>query len=242
MADKLTVKEQRFIDEYLIDFNGAAAARRAGYSENTARQIATENLAKPYIKNEVEKRVKELSMTSEQTVKLMADIARARINDYLITRKVFQTEEIEVPIQKVIQKKREELEFEKEYGSLVQMDAKEAKSFAAMIKSMEREIIRLELKAKKDPKAKILTQSDPKQVEVVELDLVKLQRDKDAGKIKSFKMGKYGPEVEFYAADNMITNLARVHGLFKDNLDVGVKGSVPIEKWIQESQATSDNQ
>jgi len=45
----LTAKQQRFISEYLIDGNGARAARSAGYSENTARQIATENLSKPYI-------------------------------------------------------------------------------------------------------------------------------------------------------------------------------------------------
>lgn len=45
----LTPKQQRFVDEYLIDLNGAQAAIRAGYSPDTARQIATENLAKPYI-------------------------------------------------------------------------------------------------------------------------------------------------------------------------------------------------
>ena len=46
---KLTPKQERFVDEYMVDLNGAAAARRAGYSEKTARQIGDENLAKPVI-------------------------------------------------------------------------------------------------------------------------------------------------------------------------------------------------
>jgi phage terminase small subunit len=42
----LTAKQARFVDEYLIDGNGAAAAVRAGYSKQSARSIAAENLAK----------------------------------------------------------------------------------------------------------------------------------------------------------------------------------------------------
>lgn len=45
----LTPKQQRFVDEYLIDLNGTQAAIRAGYSPDTARFIGHENLTKPYI-------------------------------------------------------------------------------------------------------------------------------------------------------------------------------------------------
>jgi phage terminase small subunit len=34
----LTPKQQRFVQEYLVDLNATAAARRAGYSEQTAEQ------------------------------------------------------------------------------------------------------------------------------------------------------------------------------------------------------------
>ncbi len=37
------------MDEYLVDLNGTQAAIRAGYSPDTARQMASENLSKPYI-------------------------------------------------------------------------------------------------------------------------------------------------------------------------------------------------
>ena len=48
-AQLLTPKESRFVDEYLVDLNATQAAIRAGYSERTARQIASENLSKPHI-------------------------------------------------------------------------------------------------------------------------------------------------------------------------------------------------
>jgi len=46
---KLTAKQKRFCEEYLIDLNATQAAIRAGYSEKTACAIGTENLRKPNI-------------------------------------------------------------------------------------------------------------------------------------------------------------------------------------------------
>lgn len=46
---KLTNKQKRFIQEYLIDLNATQAAIRAGYSEKTAYSIGQENLNKPEI-------------------------------------------------------------------------------------------------------------------------------------------------------------------------------------------------
>ena len=65
---KLTAKQQRFCDEYLIDLNATQAAIRAGYSEKAARQIGTENMAKPSIKEYIEKRMeeKEKSLIADQ--------------------------------------------------------------------------------------------------------------------------------------------------------------------------------
>ena len=48
-SSPLTAKQLRWIYEYLVDFNGAAAAVRAGYSLKSARAIAHENLTKPNI-------------------------------------------------------------------------------------------------------------------------------------------------------------------------------------------------
>jgi phage terminase small subunit len=48
----LTDKQKIFIAEYCNNgFNGTQAAIKAGYSENSAQEIASENLSKPIIKN-----------------------------------------------------------------------------------------------------------------------------------------------------------------------------------------------
>lgn len=46
---RITAKQRRFVEEYLVDLNATQAAIRAGYSQKTARQIGEENLSKPYI-------------------------------------------------------------------------------------------------------------------------------------------------------------------------------------------------
>lgn len=62
---KLTQKQRRFIDEYIISGNATQAAIKAGYSKKTARKIGQENLTKPDIKAAIEKRNAEIR--SEKT-------------------------------------------------------------------------------------------------------------------------------------------------------------------------------
>lgn len=58
---KLTSKQKRFIEEYLIDLNATQAAIRAGYSPATAHSIGSENLKKPEIRVHVDKALAERS-------------------------------------------------------------------------------------------------------------------------------------------------------------------------------------
>lgn len=53
---KLTSKQQRFCDEYLVDLNATQAAIRAGYSKKTAKQIAQQNLTKLDIQEYIKKK------------------------------------------------------------------------------------------------------------------------------------------------------------------------------------------
>lgn len=52
--NKLTPRQQRFVDEFVLCGNASEAARRAGYSEKTAGAIATENMQKPAIQEAVQ--------------------------------------------------------------------------------------------------------------------------------------------------------------------------------------------
>lgn len=48
---KLTPKQKRFCEEFLVDLNATQAAIRAGYSKKSAYSIGEENLKKPKIRN-----------------------------------------------------------------------------------------------------------------------------------------------------------------------------------------------
>lgn len=58
--DKLTLKQKRFADEYIISGNATQSAIKAGYSKKTAGVIAVENLEKPNLKAYIDERLKEL--------------------------------------------------------------------------------------------------------------------------------------------------------------------------------------
>lgn len=79
---KLTAKQQRFCDEYLIDLNATQAAIRAGYSVKTARVIGQENLTKPAIKEYIEKRMaeKEAALVADQAevLKYLTSVLRGQ--------------------------------------------------------------------------------------------------------------------------------------------------------------------
>lgn len=65
---KMTPKQQRFCDEYLIDLNATQAAIRAGYSANRASEQAYQLLQKTTVKGFIEARMaeKEKSLIADQ--------------------------------------------------------------------------------------------------------------------------------------------------------------------------------
>lgn len=64
-CNKLSTKQQRFVDEYCVDFNGTQAAIRAGYSVNTANAQAARLLANVNIKKALEERKIEIAEESK---------------------------------------------------------------------------------------------------------------------------------------------------------------------------------
>jgi phage terminase small subunit len=74
---KLTAKQEQFCKEYLIDLNGTQAAIRAGYSEDSAKEIASENLTKPNISSYIEQLMLDRSNRTTVTAdKVLAEIAK----------------------------------------------------------------------------------------------------------------------------------------------------------------------
>lgn len=72
---KLTAKQEKFCEEYMIDMNATQAAVRAGYSEKTAHAIGAENLTKPLIAQ----RIITLRETQSKRTELDADYVLSRL-------------------------------------------------------------------------------------------------------------------------------------------------------------------
>lgn len=82
---KLTAKQQRFCDEYLIDLNATQAAIRAGYSPKTAEQAASRLLTivkvSDEIKREMAERSKRTGINQDRVVQELAKLAFVNIAD-----------------------------------------------------------------------------------------------------------------------------------------------------------------
>lgn len=80
---KLTHKQQVFVEHYLSCWNATEAARRAGYSEKTARAIGSENLTKPDIQSEITRRVRELKAGTDEVLSRLTSHSRGTFDDFL---------------------------------------------------------------------------------------------------------------------------------------------------------------
>ena len=74
---RLTAKQDRFVEEYLVDLNATQAALRAGYSEKTARSIGAENLSKPDIEKAIADALETRRLRTEITQdRVLEELAR----------------------------------------------------------------------------------------------------------------------------------------------------------------------
>ena len=66
-------KRKKFCQEYVKDFNGTQAAKRAGYSKHTANEQASQLLANLSIQQEIQKSLKKSADASDVTVKFIIE-------------------------------------------------------------------------------------------------------------------------------------------------------------------------
>ena len=82
---KLTPKQKAFTDYYIKCGNATEAARLAGYSESSARQIGTENLSKPsisaYIAERMETQDKKRVADADEVMEFYTAVMRGEVKD-----------------------------------------------------------------------------------------------------------------------------------------------------------------
>lgn len=83
---KFTAKQQLFIQHYAQTLNATEAAKRAGYSENSARCTGWENLQKPDIKKaiqeEIENQLAEYDLNKDGVIRELGLLAMSDMADF----------------------------------------------------------------------------------------------------------------------------------------------------------------
>src|SRR5262245_65552806 len=59
---KLSIKQQRFVQQYAYLGNAAEAARKAGYKPKAAKEMGYENLTKPHVKAAVDQELARIAV------------------------------------------------------------------------------------------------------------------------------------------------------------------------------------
>ena len=81
----LTPKQERFVQEYLVDLNATAAADRAGYKDpNIGRQLITKNSVASAIRKAQQRVQKRTEITQDMVVEKLAEIALGKATDFAV--------------------------------------------------------------------------------------------------------------------------------------------------------------
>jgi phage terminase small subunit len=95
---KLTPKQQRFCDEYLVDLNATQAAIRAGYSERTANEQGARLLAKVSVKAHIDEQMAKIHSEkiadAEEVMKYLTSVLRGDSSAHVLARDEIGAERI----------------------------------------------------------------------------------------------------------------------------------------------------
>ncbi|XJZ60254.1 terminase small subunit [Lactobacillus delbrueckii subsp. bulgaricus] len=82
---KLTIKQKKFVDEYIRLGNATQAAINAGYSKKSARQAGADNLSKAYIREYINEKMdaldKRKTMQIKEIMEELTSIARGELKE-----------------------------------------------------------------------------------------------------------------------------------------------------------------
>ncbi|HBF73729.1 MAG TPA: terminase small subunit [Lactobacillus sp.] len=98
---KLTVKQQKFADNYIKSGNATKSAIDAGYSRRTARSIGQENLTKPDIKSYIDKRMQQIEndkvADATEVLKYLTSVLRGETEETVVVGGPMGAESVEKP-------------------------------------------------------------------------------------------------------------------------------------------------
>ena len=215
--ESVALRHSVFVDAYTTNgFNASDAAIKAGTKAKNTRQAGYELLTNPDVRKEIDKKLQQASLGKQETVKLLSDIAQGSLNEYFVTTKKTVTPQVQKPLRQIIKELQERIEDQRkliERAKITNADTLTA------LQGQEGEwrlrIIQYEIELERNPKAFRIVDGETQLIDTVELDLAKLVKDKERGKIKSITPNEHGLKIEMYAADAALRDIGRYHGIFE---------------------------
>ena len=238
----MKIRHRLFIEEYVADArgNGADAARRAGYSKASANKQAARLLKDPDIKAAIDERLKQLTMSADEATKHITDIARTRMQDYMVVKKVLKTRMVRKPLKVLIAQLEQEIELEAEFFDLADLNEKQQDIHHAEQAERKMKVLRYQLELKQNPKA---YRDGPETFleEEAGLDLVALAKAKDEGNISELSFNEFGPKVKMYSAAKELETILKINGRLVEKVDHTSNGKSFFDFLIDASTETSDS-
>lgn len=208
MSEGLTIKQQAFVEAYLVcGFNATEAARRAGYSDRTAHAIGWENLRKPEIAAAIRQGLAERAMPADEVLARIAEHARGTMVDFLR----IDDEEITLTWSLL---------------SVPTTEDGEPDIALAMFRLASQENV--------NPTDRILHTATIKRP-TARLDLMEAGRRGKLGLVKKYSLDDKGKvSIELYDAQSALALLAKHHGLLVERQEVSGPGGTPLMPPIRE--------
>ena len=198
--DRLTGKQRAFVLAYLDCLNATEAARRAGYSARSLRQVASENLSKPDIKEVLRLGFERKVMPKEEVLGRLTMLASASLEDFITLEAEPGADDSEYPVyfqpQTPPKGKRKQISDEEsdEEEDTTQGEKKPATPHPGHWR----------------------------------LDLAKAKRRGVLGALKKLKWGEYGPEIELHDPFTAQQAIGKHYRLFIERQEVSGPDGAPL--------------
>ncbi len=216
--DLCSDSERVYCENYVISLSKTKAAEAMGSESKDPGIIGWQVYQRPQVKAYIEQLLDESTIGAKETLKLISDTTQSNMSDYMHEVEYMDIPKVKKGLQAVIDQLQYEIEIEQEFLQLAENLSKEERERSqSIIRSHELEITRYSIELEKNPVAYRIVDGDPVLKKEMRLDLYAIAKDKERGRIKSYKMTKDGVQVELQTP-SVAVELAKIHGLYeKDN-------------------------
>lgn len=216
----LTGKQAAFVDEYLLcNFNGAEAARRAGYAKDSTGE-ATRLLANASIHAALKARLAHRSMTADEVLVRLTEQGRGTLDDVITFHTVRAASVVTKPLAEIIDELRATMAFEVAYAERAGLEGAELEAHTSQLAHLRRRELRLTMRLERDAAAVDEVSGPMVETQVPTVDLAKAAARGTLHLIKSYNAKD--DKVELYDAHAALVDIGKHHGMFKDVIEIEI--------------------